>query len=435
MKLQVAYWRRFVPALQRLRQRIANGELGALYFLACYQWDGEPPPAQFDAGSGGIFVDMGVHEFDQIRWLSGQEFSRLDVAVASVSAAPESAQVLCTLSGGSTALVSLGRRFPLGDVCRVEAFGTRDAEDCRFLWPPDGERVFLDALRRQAEAFAAWVRGGEATGATAADAVAALAAAEQGRGANMTVQLGINPITWTNDDMPELGGDIPLETCLAETREAGYSGTELGGKFPRTAAVLGPILTRYHLKLVSGWFDGRILERDVAAEFAAIEPHLTLLRDLGCKVVVYADTSGRQGFPPISQRPKLADGDWPAYGRKVTELAERMAAFGVRMAFHHHMGTIVESEADIDRLMSSTGEAAGLLFDSGHCLFAGGDPAALLARHIAARGACALQGRATRRAGSGDRGRHDVHGRGAARRVHRSRRRVHRVHAAAAAIV
>ena len=175
----------------------------------------------------------------------------------------------------------------------------------------------------------------------------------------MTVQLGINPITWTNDDMPELGGDIPLETCLAETREAGYSGTELGGKFPRTAAALGPILTRYHLKLVSGWFDGRIFERDVAAEFAAIEPHLTLLRDLGCKVVVYADTSGRQGFPPISQRPRLADGDWPAYGRKVTELAERMAAFGVRMAFHHHMGTIVESEADIDRLMASHRRGGG----------------------------------------------------------------------------
>ena len=92
----------------------------------------------------------------------------------------------------------------------------------------------------------------------------------------MTVQLGINPITWTNDDMPELGGDIPLETCLSETREAGYSGTELGGKFPRTAAVLGPILTRFHLQLVSGWFDGRILERDVAEEFAAIESHLTL---------------------------------------------------------------------------------------------------------------------------------------------------------------
>jgi myo-inositol 2-dehydrogenase / D-chiro-inositol 1-dehydrogenase len=183
--LQVAYWRRFVPALRRLHRRITDGEMGALYLLACYQWDGEPSPPQFHADSGGIFIDMGVHEFDQIRWLSGQEFSSIAPAVASVAADPpatgdaESAQALCTLSGGSTALVSLGRRFPLGDVCRVEVFGTRDAEECRFLWPPDGEQVLLQALRRQAESFAAWVRGGVAEGATTDDAVAALRAAEQ----------------------------------------------------------------------------------------------------------------------------------------------------------------------------------------------------------------------------------------------------------------
>jgi inosose dehydratase len=200
----------------------------------------------------------------------------------------------------------------------------------------------------------------------------------------MSVEIGINPITWTNDDMPELGGDIPLETCLSETREAGYRGTELGGKFPRSSGELGPILGRHRLKLVSGWYDGRILEREVAAEFAAIEPHLTLLRDLGCKVVVYADTSRREEglFHPVSQRPRLADEDWRAYGRKITAVAERMAAFGVGMAFHHHMGTIVQTDAEIDRLMASTGEAVGLLYDTGHCLFAGGDPDALLAHYI-----------------------------------------------------
>jgi inosose dehydratase len=198
----------------------------------------------------------------------------------------------------------------------------------------------------------------------------------------VTVQLGINPITWTNDDMPELGGDISLDTCLAETREAGFSGTELGGKFPRESADLGPVLSTFHLQLVSGWFDGRIYQRDVAEEFAAIEAHLTLLRDLGCRHAVYADTSGRRGFPPISQRPRLTDADWPAYGRKLTELAERMAGFGVGMAFHHHMSTIVESESDIDRLMAHSGDAVGLLFDTGHCLFAGSDPTAVLDRHI-----------------------------------------------------
>ncbi|MEP9388035.1 myo-inosose-2 dehydratase [Mesorhizobium sp. KR9-304] len=201
----------------------------------------------------------------------------------------------------------------------------------------------------------------------------------------MAVRIGINPITWTNDDVPELGGNTPLETCLAETAQAGYRGTELGGKFPRKSAELGPILASNGLELASGWYDGRILDREVDEEFDAILPHLTLLRDLGAKRVVYADTSrGRHDaiHAPISERPRLPDGDWPAYGRKITELSERFAEFGVGMAFHHHMGTIVETDAEVDRLMASTGEAVGLLFDTGHCLFSGGDPNSLLRRHL-----------------------------------------------------
>jgi inosose dehydratase len=201
----------------------------------------------------------------------------------------------------------------------------------------------------------------------------------------MTVKIGINPITWTNDDVPALGGDTPLETCLRETMQAGYQGTELGGKFPRQSAVLGPILAGYGLDLVSGWYDGRILDREIEEEFDAILPHLTLLRDLGATHVVYADTSrGRHGaiFDPISQRPALAAEEWPDYGRKVTRLAERMADFGVGLAFHHHMGTIVETDAEIGDLMARTGDAVGLLYDTGHCAFAGGDPKALLETHI-----------------------------------------------------
>ena len=199
------------------------------------------------------------------------------------------------------------------------------------------------------------------------------------------VRIGINPITWTNDDMPELGGDIPLDTCLAETKLAGYAGTEMGGKFPRTAAALGPVLRLHGLDLVSGWFDGRLLERGVAAEWDAVLPHLALLRDMGCRHVVYADLSrGQHGdvHRKLSARPVLAAAEWPEYGRQVTALAERMAGFGVGMAFHHHMGTIVQTGAEIDALMRHTGEAAGLLFDSGHCLFAGADPLAVLARHV-----------------------------------------------------
>jgi myo-inositol 2-dehydrogenase / D-chiro-inositol 1-dehydrogenase len=183
--LQVAYWRRFVPGLRKLKSRIDAGELGDLYLVTCYQWDERPPPPSFRTRSGGIFMDMAVHEFDQIRWLSGQEIEALHaVAAQTLSDAPvagdaESAQVLCALSGGATGLVSLGRRFPLGDVCKMEVFGTRDAEECRFLWPPSADQAFLEALRLQAESFVRWVGGAAAEGASALDAVAALDAAER----------------------------------------------------------------------------------------------------------------------------------------------------------------------------------------------------------------------------------------------------------------
>jgi inosose dehydratase len=201
----------------------------------------------------------------------------------------------------------------------------------------------------------------------------------------MAVKIGINPITWSNDDVPELGGDITLETCLSETKEAGFAGTELGGKFPRQSANLRPLLDSYGLDLVSGWYDGRILEKSIDEEFDAILPHLTLLKDCGARHVVYADTSrGRHGaiHDPISQRPTLADDEWQAYGRKITSLSERFAEFGVAMAFHHHMGTIIETDQEIDRLMAATGAAFGLLYDTGHSAFSGGDPKALLQRHV-----------------------------------------------------
>jgi myo-inositol 2-dehydrogenase / D-chiro-inositol 1-dehydrogenase len=183
--LQVAYWRRFVPSLKALKARILAGELGDLYLAVCYQWDKQLPPTNFRRRSGGIFLDMAVHEFDQIRWLSGQEINELHaVAARTLSDAPvpgdaESAQVLCALSGGATGLISLGRRFPLGDVCKVEVYGTRSAEECRFLWPPMADQAFLGALRLQAESFSRWVGGELAEGANALDAVAALDAAER----------------------------------------------------------------------------------------------------------------------------------------------------------------------------------------------------------------------------------------------------------------
>ena len=186
------------------------------------------------------------------------------------------------------------------------------------------------------------------------------------------------------DDLPELGGDIPLDRCLAEAGAAGYLGIELGHKFPRDPTVLKPLLDRFGLALISGWFSGRLLERSVRAEIAAIEPHSSLLVAMGCRVLVYAETSGSIAGDrrrPLSGRPWLGAGDWHDFGVRLTELADHLSARGIGLVYHHHMGTVIESEAEIDHLMAVTGDKVGLLLDTGHAGYAGVDPAALARRY------------------------------------------------------
>ena len=200
----------------------------------------------------------------------------------------------------------------------------------------------------------------------------------------MNVTIGINPITWTNDDMPELGGDTPLDVCLAEARLAGFSGIELGGKFPRDAAALRPILERHGLDLVSGWYSAQLCRRTAEDEAAAVEGHLTLLAAMGCKVMVFAEGHGSTDGDPnaaLSRRPVLADPLWPQFCSRLDAIAKHLRQRGVRLAFHHHMGTVVQTEAEIDRLMAETTDDVGLLLDTGHLVFAGGDPVAVARRH------------------------------------------------------
>jgi myo-inositol 2-dehydrogenase / D-chiro-inositol 1-dehydrogenase len=183
--LQIGYWRRFVPELDALRRRVAAGELGDVLLVRSEQWDERPPPVSFRVASGGILIDMGVHELDQIRWLTGEELDcRAGVAATAgvdppVDGDPESIEAVFSLSGGGLGVVSLGRRFPPGDMCRVTVHGTRDVAECRFLWPPDSERAFVEAVTAQDAAFVELVRGGSRHGAGPADAVAALVAADR----------------------------------------------------------------------------------------------------------------------------------------------------------------------------------------------------------------------------------------------------------------
>ena len=183
--LQIGYWRRFVPELVELRGRLAAGALGELSLIQCWQWDEQPPSVAFRSRSGGILIDMGVHEFDQIRWLTGQELEEIAAVASSVTAGapvpgdPDTVQAHARLSRGAVAAVSLGRRFPPGDACWVEVMGTDGHARSEFMSGPEGDAVFLGALVAQVEAFVTAARGGEQRGATGEDAVRAIDAAER----------------------------------------------------------------------------------------------------------------------------------------------------------------------------------------------------------------------------------------------------------------
>jgi inosose dehydratase len=202
----------------------------------------------------------------------------------------------------------------------------------------------------------------------------------------MAVKIGANPIGWSNDDMRELGGATPLETCLAEAKEAGFEGMELGHKFPREAKALTAALKPFGLACVSGWYSAELLRRDAAEEMKHLRPHLDLLKAMGCNVLVFAETSNAihgDRSKALADRPVLPSADWAQFGARMTEVGDRVLSEGVRLVYHHHMGTIVESETEIDKLMASTGPSVHLLLDTGHATFGGADPVALARRHRA----------------------------------------------------
>lgn len=200
----------------------------------------------------------------------------------------------------------------------------------------------------------------------------------------MSIRFGVSPIAWINDDMPELGGDTPLERVLAEARDIGFTGIELGGTFPRDPASLSALLARFQLALVGGWYSASLLTRSAREEIAALQSHLKLLKALHCHVFIHAETSNAihgDRARPLSATPRLDRLDWGPFGAKLTAVADYVAAQGLRFAYHHHLGTVVESGEDIEQFLKSTGPSVGLTVDTGHAALAGVDPIALIRAH------------------------------------------------------
>ena len=189
----------------------------------------------------------------------------------------------------------------------------------------------------------------------------------------MKIKLGIAPIAWSNDDMPELGGDTPIEQCLEEASAAGFTGIELGGKFPRNPGITNFLLNKYKLKMPGGWYGSLLRTRSAEDEWVAMQDHLNLLKLVNADVFVFADVSGSiQGDQTkrLSTRPTMEDDEFVEYCKKINDISNRLSDEGIPMSYHEHMGTIIQTENDVDRFMNNTNQNTFLLYDTGHLLFA-----------------------------------------------------------------
>ena len=181
----------------------------------------------------------------------------------------------------------------------------------------------------------------------------------------MNLKLGIAPIAWSNDDMPELGGDTPIEKCLEEASSAGYTGIELGGKFPRNPSIIKFLLAKYKLVLPGGWYGSKLRNKNVEQEWALMQEQITLLKKLNSSVFVFADISNSiqgKAKAPLSQRPKLKHSEWKEYCNKISEISNRLDDVGLPMSYHEHVGTIIQTEEDVEHFLDFTNEKTFLCY-------------------------------------------------------------------------
>lgn len=199
------------------------------------------------------------------------------------------------------------------------------------------------------------------------------------------IRYGTNPIAWSNDDDHSIGAHISLSECLDDTARIGFDGIEKGHKLPTTKEGIERELGGRGLSYISGWHSLNLLTNTVEEEKAAMQPFLDLLKSVGSTVIIACETSNAihgDDNVPINRKPVMDETQWRRFTEGVEALAAYAAEQGITLAYHHHMGTVIETPDEIDRFMVETGPATTLLFDTGHCYFGGGDPGAVGARHM-----------------------------------------------------
>lgn len=192
----------------------------------------------------------------------------------------------------------------------------------------------------------------------------------------MSVKIGISPIAWQNDDLPDLTAAYTMEQALKEAREIGYTGVERGRRMPQDTAGLKAYLNKYDIALCGGWCSGNLMKNSVKEEIEAVRQQVEQFVALQSPCLVYAECSNTvQGdiATPVNNRPKLSRSEIKSYAAKLSELAKWMAGAGMMLAYHHHMGSMIEDQDDVDALMEGSTPEVTLLFDTGHLKFGGAD--------------------------------------------------------------
>lgn len=201
----------------------------------------------------------------------------------------------------------------------------------------------------------------------------------------MKYKLAVSPINWRNDDLPDIGASNTMEKFLTEASQIGYDGVEMGAQYPREADKLQALLGSYKLDLASGWFDIGLLNKTAEEQMKEITPHLELLRAMGCKLVIVCETQGTSVHgnmdTPANNRHILSNDEWTRFTKRLDDLAAMMKASGMPMSYHPHIGTVIESESDIDRMMAECPNL-GLLYDAGHLAYAGADPLSMWNKYL-----------------------------------------------------
>ncbi|MCY6369440.1 myo-inosose-2 dehydratase [Clostridium ganghwense] len=201
------------------------------------------------------------------------------------------------------------------------------------------------------------------------------------------VKLGIAPIAWTNDDMPELGSENTFEQCVSEMALAGFTGSEVGNKYPRDTKVLKKALELRGMEIASAWFSAFLTTKPLQETVNAFIEHRDFLNEMGAKVIVVSEQGlsiqGMMDTPIFNEKPIFTDEQWEKLAKGLNKLGELAQEKDMKVVYHHHMGTGVQTTAEIDKLMEMTdSNLVYLLYDTGHLVFSGEDAIAVLKKYV-----------------------------------------------------